>query len=287
MGSCVGSVCLTGLFKAIPHEVAGERLLYLEASNESLDYQGERVLSDALERSTDYFLRYGNIDLDHLTLLGPKQGIPDYHLYEIGRPIEVSIQHPRTFVKALITQGDGAGALRANEFWDSLTKQHPPARWYPSVGGQVINTESEIDPETGAKVGVVTDVRWCNIGLSKTPVNLTVPNAATIPFGVFAKCWGAGGFDLQKALAASYATDAAALSGGGAFGRQSLDRRIYTYWEFRDAAAKAVLKGKAKRDPDSLFAFAVRRGIPEDEAAEWAERLLHDLERNRKTRIAA
>lgn len=286
MGTCPDNICITGLFKAIPQTAGADRVLFLEASNESIDYQGERVLAKALANSKEYFLKFGNIDLDHLTLIGPKQGVPDYHLFEIGYPVEVQIQAPHTFVKSIIYRGEGEAARRANEVWASLTEQDPPARWYPSVGGSITNRETEINPETGEPVKVVTDVRWCNVGLSKTPVNLEVANAAVVPFGAFAKSWDGDGFNLRKALTASAATDVATLAGGGALAQQSLDRTIFSYWDFRDAAARALRRRTVKGGSSAIHAFAVQRGIPEDEAAEWTARFVEDLKTNLKRRVA-
>jgi len=128
----------SAFLKAVPAEEAGERFLYMEASNEDPDHQHEVVLQKALEDSASYFLRHGNIDLSHYTLLGPKAGIANHYEYEIGKPVDVRVQGDRTFVKAQLYKGDSAMARNANMVWDSLTKQSPPARWYPSVGGAVL-----------------------------------------------------------------------------------------------------------------------------------------------------
>ncbi len=284
-------ITITGLFKALPATEGDERFIYIEGSNETRDYQGERVMCAALEASKDYYLRYGNVDLDHLTLLGPTQGIPDYHLYEIGQPVAVEINAPRTFVKAQLYRGDSAAAQHANEVWASMTAQTPPARWYPSIGGAVIHKEPTRDPVTGEHEVVVSKVRWANIGLSKTPVNLTVPTVATMPFGVFAKAWTPGGIDWRKALTAAGAdgavtSDRAAMTGGQALGGESLDRTLHTYWQFRDAAAKAILKRSVGQTAGQLHRWAVARGAPEDEAAEWVERFLGDLKRDLKRTAA-
>jgi hypothetical protein len=83
------------MLKATPVLESGQRLIYLEASNESLDQQNEVVLQKALKDSADWFLRYGNLDTDHITMLGKPNpakghpGIPDSQYYEIGRPLEV------------------------------------------------------------------------------------------------------------------------------------------------------------------------------------------------------
>ena len=80
-------VTITDLLKATPAEEGGRRFIYLEAGNEAVDQQGEIVLARALGDSAPFFLQYGNLDLDHVTQIGPKRGIADYAAYEIGRRI--------------------------------------------------------------------------------------------------------------------------------------------------------------------------------------------------------
>jgi len=190
---------ITDCLKATPFEEGGQRFVHMEASNESIDHQQEVVLADALKQSADYFLQYGNLDIDHITQIGAKQGIPDYALFEIGQPVDVKVRGRKTFVKGRIYSGDGQAAEKANQFWESLTELNPPARWYPSVGGQVTERGEAMDPKTGMAHKVVKAVRWTNIGFSHTPVNITIPTVSTVPLGVMAKSWGAYGLDMTKA----------------------------------------------------------------------------------------
>jgi len=282
------------MLKATPVEEGGERFIYLEASNEALDQQNEVVLSKALEASAAYYLQYGNIDLDHLTQVGAKAGISDYNLYEIGRPVDVRVDGNRTFVKGQIFSGSGPAADKANQFWNSITGVNPPQRWYPSVGGAVLEKATDIDPETHAKRSLVTKVRWTNIGMSKTPVNSQVPTASTIPFGVLAKCWGSQGLDLTKALGAElgaglnagYGTDSANLIDGAALRQQSLHGTPVNYWDFRDQLS-AVLLGKDIKQPTAsrLTDFAITHfNVEPDEAAQTVERFMHDMKTNLKNR---
>ncbi len=275
-------ICISQMLKATPVEEGGERFIYLEASNEALDQQNEVVLSKALEASADYYLQYGNIDLDHLTQVGAKAGISDYNLYEIGRPVDVRVDGTRTFVKGQIFSGVGPAADKANQFWNSITGVNPPQRWYPSVGGAVLEKATDIDPESHAKRSLVTKVRWTNIGMSKTPVNSQVPTATTIPFGVLAKCWGSQGLDLTKALSAGYGTDSANLTEGAALRQQSLYGSPINYWDFRDQLS-AVLLGKEIKHPTAsrLMNFAVTHfNVERDEAAQQVERFMHDMKTN-------
>jgi len=274
------------MLKATPHTDGGQRVVYFEASNEGVDQQDEVIAAKALAESADYFKRYGNIDIDHYTLIGKpdpakgRPGIPGCELYEIGRPIDVRQTGKTTFVKAEIYTGSGPAAERANDFWSSITDLNPPQRWYPSVGGAVLAKGIEIDPKTKLRKAIVSKVRWTNIGVSKTPVNQHVGTCATIPLGAFAKSWTSAGLDFAKALEAGYGTDSAVLSGGAAMRRQSLDHKIHSYFDFRDKLAGGMRAGSAGQNPGAreLVKFAADQfSIPPDQAAEWVERFMRDL----------
>lgn len=277
-------ISVGGLLKATPVEESGRRILYFEASNEDVDHQNEIVLQKALSESADYYLRHGNIDISHYSILGPKANIPDFMTYEIGKPVAVRVDGKSTFVKSELYQGESPMAKNANMVWDSLTKQTPPSRWYPSVGGAVLSKSIRIDPDTGAKIGVVDRVRWNNTALDRCPVNKTIPEVSLAPMAVFAKSMGA--FVVTKALEAGYGTNVAGLTGGAALGRQSLDGAAKDYWKFRDALARDMKAGAVENGTAAgLIAHAVTRyGVDEDTAAEWVARMLADLNTNLKRR---
>lgn len=271
-------ISVGGLLKATPHEEAGRRIIYFEASNEDVDHQNEVVLQKALSESSEYYLRHGNIDLSHFTILGPKSGIPNFMEYEIGKPKDVQVNGKRTFVKAELYQGDSPMARNANLVWDSLTKQTPASTWFPSVGGAVLAKSVKVDPKSGDKVAVIERVRWNNVALDRCPVNKSVPTISTAPVGTFAK--SLGGFVLSKNLEAGYGTDSAVLSGAAAMRNQSLDRRIHSYFDFRDKLAGSMRTGKAGSNPGArqLVEHATNEfSIPPDQAAEWVERFMRDL----------
>lgn len=271
-------ISVGGLLKATPREESGRRFLYFEASNEDVDHQNEVVLQKALEASSDYYLRHGNLDLSHFSILGPKAGIPNYMEYEIGKPSEVRVSSKSTFVKAELYQGDSAMARNANMVWDSQKKQDPPSRWYPSVGGRVLAKSVRLDPVTGDKVAVIESVRWNNVALDRCPVNKTVPEVSLAPVGVFAKAFD--GFVIAKALEASYATNAAGKTGGAALGMQSLDGAPTGYFDFREKLATDMRKSETGKNPGAreLIAHAKTKfGLTSDQAAEWVERFLSDL----------
>lgn len=270
---------ISDLLKATPAAEGGKRYVYLEASNEALDAQNEVVLAKALADSADYYLRYGNIDIDHVTQIGQKRGIQDANLYEIGQPVDVAVRDGRTFVKGLIYAGAGPAAARANDFWSSLTEVQPPHRWYPSVGGSILDRGVVIDPKSKLRKAVVRKVRWSNVGFSKTPVNQSVPTVSTIPVGALSKAWTADGIDIAKALEAGYGTDSASLTGGGALRRQSLDGAPINYQDFRDRLTAALRSGGVGRNPGArdLMTFAAAEyGLSANEAGEWVERWMHE-----------
>jgi len=270
-------VVLDGLLKASPVEDGGRRFIYMEASNEAQDFQDETILAKALEASADYYLKYGNLDLDHLTQLGPRMGIPNYGLYEIGQPVEVKIAGVATYVKAELYTGSGPAAENANAVWASLVEVSPPQRWYPSVGGKVLARDDK-DPLR------VTKTLWSNIGLSKTPVNPAVPTAAAIPFGAFAKSMSPdGGFDLFKALTAGYGTDSATLTGGGSLRPQSMAGHSHSYFEYRDRISDAIRSGAVGAKAEELIAHSTSFfGLSLTQSAEWVERFFDDLARGLK-----
>lgn len=272
------------LLKATPHEEGGERYIYFEASNEGVDQQGERVLAKALEESAQHFLKFGNIDIDHYTLIGARAGIPNPMSYEIGRPVDVTVQGERTFVKAQLYRGKGELAKNAEMVWESMTALNPPARWYPSVGGSVLAKSVALDPKTQSKIGVVTKVRWTNVALSRTPVNQHLPAAQTAPVAVFAK--SLNGFIMSKSLDAGYGADVATLTGGSALRVQSLDGVPQSYFDFRDKLSGAMNRREvAQMTSDGLISFSVKQfGLQPDEATEWVDRFLGDLKSSLKQR---
>lgn len=290
LDACPDYVSIGAMLKAHPASEAGRRYIYLEASNEGLDQQGEVVCAKALADSADFYRRYGNLDLDHYTQIGAKVGIPNYALYEIGRPIDVGQRDGSTFVKAEIYSGSGPAAEKANDVWSSLMDIVPPQRWYPSVGGSVLQKSIEVDPKTQSRRSVIAKVRWTNIGLSKTPVNQHVGACATVPVGVFAKCMTASGLNFSKALEAGYGTDSATLVGGGALREQSLDRGVKSYFDFRNKLSTAMTAGKVSANPRAadLASFSAQEfGLSPDGAAEYVERFMRDLKTELNRRKAS
>lgn len=286
LGAVPEYLSITQMFKATPVAEGGDRFVYLEASNESVDIQGEVVLAKALSESADYYLKFGNLDIDHFTKIGAPNpakgwgGIPNYDSFEIGRPVDVQVRDGRTFVKGQIYSGTGPAAEKANAFWSSLVDLNPPQRWYPSVGGQVLAKGIEFDPVSKSRRAVIKKVRWNNVAFSKTPVNPELMAVSTVPFGALAKSFSPIGFDWAKALEAGHVSDVAALTGGGALRIQSLDRgQIFNYWDFREKFAALWTKREivSFKAANLVQAAQERFGLAADVAADYVERFLSDI----------
>lgn len=273
------------MMKASPIEEGGERFIYVEASNETRDQQGEVVLAKALRESAGVFQKFGVVDLDHKSMpsVAKMYGINDPESWIIGQPTDVRFNGNTTFVKAQLRRGDTPLAERANRVWDGLTKVTPPDRYYASVGGSVLGREVRIDPDTKQRVPVITKTRWNNLALSLTPVNPDLNPATTAPVGVFAK--SLDGF-VVKALEAGFATDSAAMTGGQALAMQSLDRRPKSYFDARHQMSAALTSGKLKNaGMKEIMGYAQNVfGMSLDESAEFCERFLRDIHSNLKRR---
>lgn len=265
------------MMKATPATEGDSRIIYVEASKESKDIEGEIVLAKALKDSAEYFLKFGQLDLDHKSMPSVAQrfGLVAEE-WAIGQPLEVRFSGDTTLVKARLYSGDTPLAAKANNVWEGLTKLNPPARYYASVGGAVLGREIRIDPLTGDKIPVVTKSRWNNLALSTGPVHSGLDVASTAPLGVFAK--SLNGFVFGKALEASYATDASALTGGAALGTQSIDTGIKSYFDFRERLSAAIRNHSAGRDFKN---YAIRTfGLSDDQASEWVEKFLRGIQQS-------
>jgi hypothetical protein len=268
-------ISLSLLLKATPVVERGQRFIYCEASNESLDQQNEVVLQKSLENSMQNYIERGNFDIDHVTLTGPKLGINDYLMYEIGRPTDVKFHGDKTLVKGIIYSGEGIAAEKANMFWSSLTEINPPARWYPSVGGSIQASELSIDQLTKSRQRKITKVRWSNIGFSRQPVNASLPSVSTATYEQFAKSWAADGY-FTKTLEAGYGTDVSQLTGGAALRIQSLNG----YTDYRDKVSALLLNGVISAN-QLLDESVTRFGLTTKQATAWTKQFLTDLTQRR------
>lgn len=271
------------MLKATPVIEGGDRIIYVEASKESLDQQNEIVLSKALKDSVDIFKKFGVLDLDHKSMpsVAAKYGIENPEDWIIGQPLDVIFNGKTTIVKAQLRSGDTPLAERATRVWDGLTKVNPPDRYYASVGGSVLAREIRIDPDTKNRVPVITKTRWNNLALSLLPVNPDLEPATVTPIGTFAKSMG--GYVI-KTMMAGYGTDSAELTGGGAMRLQSLYGSPVNYFDFRNELSSDLRKGSLGANPgasDMVTHCGKKFGLSRSDAAEYVERFYRDIIKRR------
>ncbi|GHU34782.1 hypothetical protein FACS1894172_15540 [Spirochaetia bacterium] len=139
----------------------------VEASNENLDLEQQRVLQRALLNSKEYFLTNGVVSKDHLHRRQDESGhlIVDDSMV-IGEPVSVYTKGLRTFVRGILYKSN----TYAREFIKLL--QDGSTRVKASVGGLYPVVKRGID---GA--GEVVKVLWNDLALTVAPVNPTVAPA--------------------------------------------------------------------------------------------------------------
>lgn len=177
---------LPALIKA--HEDGSRRIVEVEASNEKVDSEGDVILQKALLDSADYFIKSGNLDLDHLSELGPRLGIPNPTSYIVGKPLEVKdLGGHRTGVVGQIRQtSDGKVDVvknRFDEFWESL-KSKPAVVWQASIYGfpkadMTVDCAKE-QCDHGATRYLVKGIEWRSLAFTRNPINTSLKGNARI-----------------------------------------------------------------------------------------------------------
>jgi hypothetical protein len=179
----------------------GNWVFDVEASNENLDFEGQRVLKEALLNSKDYFLTNGVVSKDHLHQSMKKDGKIHFdESYVIGEPKKVYVQDGTVHVQGCL--------YKSNEYAQEFAKllNDNSTRVKASVGGlfpKVVKRK-----EKGVDVGNVVSVLWNDLALTIAPVNPTVGPAVLVK--------SLSSYEFVKSLSAGYGTDAAAFSGGRA-----------------------------------------------------------------------
>lgn len=182
-GIVIGLPCLIKAKKS-----GDKRIVEVEASNEFADSEGDIILQKALLDSADYFIKSGNIDIDHLSELGHRLGIPDPTSYVIGRPTEVKdLGEGRTGVIGEIRRSaDGKVDTAKNkydEFWESL-QTSPPVTWLASIYG-FPKSDQVVDCRTGtcadgATRFLVKGIEWRSLAMTRNPINTSLKGHARI-----------------------------------------------------------------------------------------------------------
>jgi len=167
----------------------GRRIVTVEASNESVDSEGDVILQKALLGSAKSFCDSGHLDIDHLSEIGHRIGIKNPEWYIVGRPLEAyDGGDGRTFVKGEIRQSDDGSfdPMRPYDMlWDGLTST-PPVVWYASIYGYP-HEDQTIDCKTGQCKGeseasryLIKGIDWTSLAFTRRPVNQALKGRATI-----------------------------------------------------------------------------------------------------------
>lgn len=247
------------LIKSIGEEDSdGNYIFEVEASNENLDLQNQRIQQNALLKSKEFFITNGVISDDHQHKRYDKDGniISDKSKI-IGEPISVRTEGTSTFVK-----GKLYGSVAAAKDFIKLLKAHS-SRVKASVGGIMPTVRKNPD---GTET--VTAFRWNDLALTCSPVNYTVGSA------VFAK--SVSNLDFCKALSAGCGTDSATMTGGRALQGEDLEKTATNINPEKDIEEEAdvdainelmaaVGTGEIKTR-EKMEAFLVERGYSQGKA---------------------
>jgi hypothetical protein len=197
------------LAKSLERDADGNVIFTVEASNENLDIEQQRVLQSALMGTKDYFLKNGVVSKDHKHRTFRESGGYDLNEeYVIGEPLEVMTKGTKTLVKGKL-YAKNPFAQKFIELLDSGS-----TRVRASVGGLVPRVKKAF--ENGREVGKVVSVLWDDLALTIAPVNPTVEPAVSMAKSL-------SSMEFVKALSAGYGTDAANFTGGRALQKEDVE----------------------------------------------------------------
>ena len=166
----------------------GRRLVSVEASSEDVDSQGDVVLQSALLNSSASFIASGHLDIDHISELGDRLGIPNPLSYIVGQPLEVrDLGGGRTEVLGEISRHpDGShdpNTRQYDAFWESL-QAVPSVRWRASIFGypiaEMVEDCQNKACSTGATRFVIKGIDWRSLAFTRNPINTSLNGFAKI-----------------------------------------------------------------------------------------------------------
>lgn len=137
-------------------ETDGERIISGMASDESVDMDGQKVAASGIEKSLSYFRKFGKLDYDHKSKLGPQ--------YLIGEPLEASVKGGKFYLKGKLYKG----VKVADDVWDMLKAG---AKMGFSVAGKILDIKPELDKALGVEVPKITKVLLTTVAITPHPVN--------------------------------------------------------------------------------------------------------------------
>lgn len=231
----LGSVLIKGA------EENGKWIVYLQASNEMKDQDGETVDSDALKKAADYFMSHGVLSWDHKHKVTHDPG------FIIGEPLDVKFTpNGETLVKGFLYKSNDI----AQKVWKNI--QSGARRLGASIGGGILQKAES----------TIKQVIWDETALTHKPVNDgTLGMVQVVPFAEFA-----------KALMAGSGVDAGSFTGGRALIGESLQGNTVDTLDMRDVRSmfsdllKGIRDGRITNYNDMLN-FVYDRGYEGNTAA--------------------
>lgn len=166
----------------------GKRIVEVEASNQEIDSEGDMILQKALLDSSESFIKSGHCDIDHISELGHRMGIPNPSAYIVGRPIEVKDYGKGCtgVVSEIRKAADGKCDPTRNkydEFWESLNTD-PPVKWSASIYGfpksGMIDDCRRQACDSDATRYVVRGIDWRSLAFTTKPINSSLTRYAKV-----------------------------------------------------------------------------------------------------------
>jgi hypothetical protein len=215
----------------------GNWVFDVEASNENLDFEGQRVLQAALLNSKDYFLSNGVVSKDHLHQRAQRGGnILFDESYVIGEPKKVYVEDGKVRVQGCL--------YKSNEYAQEFAKllNDNSTRVKASVGGLFPKVVKH--KENGVEVDNVVSVLWNDLALTIAPVNPTVGPAVLVK--------SLSSFEFVKSLSAGYGADAVAFSGGRALQKEDVGHEKVNLHLNDEAAIESLVGAIADGDVEDM-----------------------------------
>jgi hypothetical protein len=157
-------------------EEGGRWNVYLEASNEEIDSDGEVTVMKALKDASDYYLAHGVISWDH------QHKIMKNPAFIIGEPTDVAFTKKNsTLIKGFLYKEN----KNAQGVWENLLSKS--SRFGASIGGYILKKSVENSTK------YIKKVFWDETAITNKPVNATTQgNCRILPYEAFAKALMAG-----------------------------------------------------------------------------------------------
>jgi hypothetical protein len=234
----------------------GNPIVLIEASNDNLDFQEERVLQDALMGSKDYFLKNGVISYDHMHLPSEDnyKKDPEWNeeKYILGHPLDAFMENGVVKVKAALYKS----VDRAKEIIKKLTDGAKTVK--ASVGGRRPTKINKYDYDLMKDIPTIIKVLWDEVALTYKPVNQTLGPTILSPK------------EFVKSLTAGNSVDPGAMTDGNALQYQSVDGRGVVQSLLSDISFGEV------EDSKEAIARLMNNGYSEEQAKEIIGALINN-----------